>query len=941
MIHPVGPRLYAIAALLLTAGAAAPAQTLGGTPAGLLDTATPAAARRVAASFEFEPIPGDTSTLPANWIRAQHDPPNRVRPGFPIWNRGVLDREQAHSGSGSVRLDLEGGSASLLLDPGLIQVFPDADYAVVARVRTRGVDHARARLVARLLDREGDPVPGSEVSSAPTLAQDWSPVVVRVPGDFDESVSLQIELLFEQPGPDPDHPDPALEIVRQDFQGSAWFDDISVLQIPRVEAWVEHPGNLIPGDEPPAVGLFVRDLVAEPLRIRYELRDHDGALVDEYETAFVGGRLETEWTPEVDRFGWYGASVAVLRGTTRIGSAETAFIWAPPRQTDAGRVSARGPAPFSLSVAGLPDEGLHTLGDLALDARIPRVLTRLDDPPGEVTPERVEAVTALAGRLSREGSELGLAIGRLPESVSAIGGPTPVLRALADDGADGADWIEPLAVDLGHRVRWWRVGAFDETLDALAIAEIAEAIDRLGDLVPGAVLETPWSSFDAVGPAAARSGVAVAQTVDPSIIPGEVAAALSGVGDIARSRGLAIWDRPDHTAVFRAGGDDRAAIDEMLLSALHAWIGFTGDPREDARGRSLRLHDAWRWRGGRRPQLTPGPSGAAWLTLVEMLRDRRGEILPRVAPGIGGALLTPNATAPGGTDPVAVFWPEPAPEPAPALTLLLASGAVERVDIFGNRETLEPVVLENSSVRAHTLALPNGPVFVRGVDPELLRFLASVRLEPSRVRSDTEPQEVALAVDNPWRSSIQGEYFILEPGNLSTGTRANQDRRWGIDPRFGAFAIAPGAGASLPVEFDVSPAVGAGPARLVVDIDLSGPTASDFVRVERTIEVGLDTLRLHLLASYDPDPSGETVVVFAVVENTGATSQNITLKVDAPGFSPQRSAPTAVPPGRRVVKSFPFPEGRALLAGREVVAGLTNRETGERVRTSIPIDGGR
>ena len=145
---------------------------------------------------------------------------------------------------------------------------------------------------------------------------------------------------------------------------------------------------------------------------------------------------------------------------------------------------------------------------------------------------------------------------------------------------------------------------------------------------------------------------------------------------------------------------------------------------------------------------------------------------------------------------------------------------------------------------------------------------------------------------------------------------------------------------SLPVEFDVSPAVGAGPARMVVDIDLSSPTVSDFVRVERTIEVGLDSLRLHLLASYEPDPWAGAVVVYAIIENIGDTPQNITLKVDAPGYNPQRSAPSAVLPGRRLIKSFPFADGRALLAGKDVVAGLTNRETGERLRTSVRIDDG-
>ena len=99
MIHPVRPRLSSLLALLTCLIAAHPARAQGA-PAGF-DLSSPAAARRVAARFDFEPVAGDTSTLPRNWIRAQHDPPVRDRPGFPIWNRGVLDREHAHAGSGA------------------------------------------------------------------------------------------------------------------------------------------------------------------------------------------------------------------------------------------------------------------------------------------------------------------------------------------------------------------------------------------------------------------------------------------------------------------------------------------------------------------------------------------------------------------------------------------------------------------------------------------------------------------------------------------------------------------------------------------------------------------------------------------------------------------------------------------------------------------------
>ncbi len=904
---------------------------------------TPAGARRVSARFVFEPIPGDAIGLPQNWVRAQHDPPTRVRPGFPIWNRGIIDDRVAFAGAGSARLDTEGGSASLLLDPGMVQVFPDADYAVVARVRTKDVIHARARLAARLLDRAGEPIPGSQSISDPIRTRgEWEHVSVRVPGDFSESISLQVELLLEQPGPDPLHPYAPFEIERQDYQGSAWFDEVAVVQIPRVETWTDRPGNLIPATERPAVNIFVRDLVNEPLRIAYRAIDAAGRVVDSKVTDFSGGRLEHTWHPDTDRFGYYRIVVDVLRQGVRIGGAETAFVWSPPRP-DSILPSARDASPFSISVDYIPEQGMDTLAQTALNARTPRVLTTLDTTGVETTPKRIAALGLLANRLARDGAELGIAIDALPGRVSSIAGPGPVMRAIADADADGADWLDPILVELGHRVRWWRVGGFDDTIDALTTSSVRPATERLRGLVPGGIVEVPWPTFDAIDPAAMQPGVAIARTVDPSIIPSEVPNLTDGFVRAIESAGLTGWSRPEHTAIFRAedGTEHLAGIHEAVLGAVHAWVGFArGDHSEPSRGRSIRLDDGWAWRDGRRPQLVPNPVAAAWIPLMDALAGRTAEPLARVAPGVRGVLLTPRPTASESTEPIAVFWAEPGPDEASSLSLLLGPDTVTVADVFGNRTPVAPMTLPNSSIRAHTIDLSGGPVYVEGVDPGLLRYLASVRLTPSIVQSNTDPQEVTLDMQNYWPSSVQGDFFIVEPGNLSTGDRATQDRRWGIAPRFGSFAVAGGGLAQIPIVFDVSPAIPSGAARLVVDLDLSTPTLNDFVRVERTIRVGLEHLSLDLVASFEPDPLGPDLVVYAIVENSGTDAQDVTLKVDAAGYAPQRSATSPVLPGRRTIKAFPFKDGRAMLAGGHVTAGLTIRETGARLRLSIKIDDG-
>lgn len=113
----------------------------------------PEAARRTVKSWDFEGDAGLFEPVPPGWFRAQDNPnTGRVRPGFPAFNAAILDAEVAASGRFSMRLPTRGGSTSLTLAAGVLPAIPDGDYSVVARVRTQGLEHARARIVAWFLD---------------------------------------------------------------------------------------------------------------------------------------------------------------------------------------------------------------------------------------------------------------------------------------------------------------------------------------------------------------------------------------------------------------------------------------------------------------------------------------------------------------------------------------------------------------------------------------------------------------------------------------------------------------------------------------------------------------------------------------------------------------------------------------------------------------------
>jgi hypothetical protein len=411
---------------------------------------------------------------------------------------------------------------------------------------------------------------------------------------------------------------------------------------------------------------------------------------------------------------------------------------------------------------------------------------------------------------------------------------------------------------------------------------------------------------------------------------------------LAGSRAQVGWGGPKHAAVLRCENEQLvgldAAIDRVLISALHAWATIDEEVHGPhvARGRSLRLDSGWRWVGGRRPQLMPEPISGAWLTLMEMLHTRRAERLARVAPGVEGMLLVPGVGSPDETPAVAAFWRADAAHAPDRLELLLSHDPVRVIDRFGNGRTAEPEKIEPTEVLTHSIDLSGGVVYVEGVDAAMLRFMAGVRVEPGLIETGMKDDMLELVLENPWSSPIRGKYYLVEPGGLSEGNVAARDRSWDIRPRQAPFALAAGESSRIPVSFATSAGVESGARPLVVDLEVESPSGSGLMRVTRRVDVGLEDIELVVRRRVTPS---EDVMVLAEVTNTGGAPVVVNLYATAPGFPRQRSAATPVGPGQRVVKAFPFQDARSALAGETISIGLFIRETGGRLTRRVEIGG--
>ena len=160
----------------------------------------PAAAGRLVRVFDFEEQQTNPGEVPQFWFRNQ-DMASRSKPGFPNWNRGVLvyDEQLACDGHGCVRLPTQGGSSSLMLETGVLPIFADTDYRVFAHVRTDGLKFARAALIARFVDTQGNVIAGSERMSEPLQSdQTWRQVTVDLTSADSRAAFIQLELVLLQ-----------------------------------------------------------------------------------------------------------------------------------------------------------------------------------------------------------------------------------------------------------------------------------------------------------------------------------------------------------------------------------------------------------------------------------------------------------------------------------------------------------------------------------------------------------------------------------------------------------------------------------------------------------------------------------------------------------------------------------------------------------------------
>lgn len=781
---------------------------------------------------------------------------------------------------------------------GVLPAVPGGRYMVSAVCRTEGLVYSRGVIRARMLDTALKPIPGTEaVSDAMVTDGRWMPVQSMLPG-HDDAAWIQIELELLQPSemPGAGAAVPSHEVRPQDFSGSVWFDDVRVYQVPLVELLAKQHASTAVEPDSPELTLRVQDLTGETLRAQVRVVDIDGNVVDSFETPVESGGRPVAWKPRLPALGWYRVRLQVLGPEGPVAERVSDIAW-----LEGGgpieRAARRGWGVIAENVQAehvpmLPELLEHT-GTGAVSLSVWSHVGLGDSGPED--PAEREAADSTVNKLVEQRQELTFVLGHAPAEMArdARIDPDDPIAILAGPNDVWMQGVSALLSRFGERVMRWQVGptGSERAFWRESLAADLRAVQRgFRGLVPTPMMTAPWRLDQSVYRAMDVDAVTMVCPVNvPAIaLPYYDTQWLPQPGKKIPEVTLVI--QPPDVETFGR----RESMEELAKRAVTAWSA--GVPR-------LSVSLPWSFEPTERnaavERPSPLPSLPVWRTLARHLASRipAGE-LP-VATGVVAIL------AQGAEDGAVIAWNSHADPADAVLAGYLGAGPIAVTDIFGNRRVL-------GSGEAGRIVLGTSPLIIEGVDVNLLRLRAGVKVSPAYLPARAERHTLNVVVTNPWRAPVSGNVRLAEP------------EAWEMSPRVIPFVLQGGQTKSYP--FTVSLGVGetAGERVIVSEVELTSDRRYPTLRLNLPVEIGLETIQMQPSFRYLPGPGGALTDLMVSLLVTNLDSRPVTLEsfVHAPGLRSQQAPISALGPGESAIRRFVFPNAAEALRGKKVLTGL-------------------
>ncbi len=932
-------------------------------PAFLAPLARPASAQtpvpgsRIIKDFDFEETRlGNFESTPMFWSKV-------TGRGFPAYSAGAFDHAVFHAsdtgGNTSFKLTTQGGSVAYRFSPppmSRIPVEPNSDYYIIAFVRTEKLDHARGDLAAWFTDDKANlilsseehsqayrpsdhsahgtsgqaadpnawqvlyihmstpdatPVsapssPATQASSAPAPAAPAAPADPTATAGEPKFLTLQVGLLQPQQQDPAGNPLGRFALYQQDIQGSVWFDDIVIFQLPRIKVKVVKqanspaPAGMFAGGEQVSLDLLVSDLrtppgispatpaaantPTSPLRAQLQLQDADGRAVDTADfsaAAAPGHAWSHRYTHAPLAAGLYTATVDVFdpavtaASNALVARRQSQFLCLPPADS-----SSAAPAPDYALDATVWNQSSDWPNLPALCAQTGAGLVQIPvwrrEMPASALTLRDAPLEALFAALDRRNIRALGAFSELPGPIAGILNSESRGSLLALINADPKTWQPAFSFPLTRYVNHidaWQLGSPNEPFSGAlpggaAAADPASAAapaargpapseeryaqlfgriyPAVSSLLPQSEMMIPWNAlFDF--PADRFPHASLNLEIPPAIKPAQIPAYLANFHTPAGR----LFIRLDALPQDQTPHGPPRRFRRALVYAR------TVNPPPDAVLFPVR----------------PGQADELLLVYRTMIRA--------LAQGSAAGEITPAAEVHAfifkkPADATMVIW-NGAAGSASDLDLPLGRQP-QTTDLLGNPE---PLSTDPATQLTH-IHVTGVPRVIQHVDPRPLQLSASFALANTRFPSGAGSVSDEILLSNPYPEPLTGTLRLTLPP------------RWSADPNTFSVSIAPGENLRLPVNiaYPFSETAGLKHIAAKFRLEAGNPTGLSEVDFSAAVTVGSDLIDME--AFYFLQDDGD-ILLQQVITNISGDSINAQAYALIPGF-PGSSATSSASP---------------------------------------------
>lgn len=836
--------------------------------------AAPPEVNRVLSTFDFEERRlGNDEELPMYWEKVEGAP-------FPHYVNARLSTDRANSGKYSFRFDLNGGSLLYRYPAGRIRVQSGSHYRVDAVCQTTPMPHARARLTAYFADIDGRPLKKttrhSELYAASRYTEAWHRLGFEMSADDPNAAFLILELGLLQPAQYSTGSLGERELHAQDIHGTAWFDDVSVAQVPRVTMTTSRPGNVFRRSDPLQFQVMVNDRFTDDLAAQLVIRDADGKTVFQRsgaldmsiaETLGPGRKRTTVDLPEL-RPGWYEAALVMTSRGQYVGEQTVDLI----RLAD----DAPGTAPdgrFGLIATHLPFDGWADLPEILPMMSAGRVKLGVWSEAGDIQSYDPAAFDALLERLGDRGITPTACLLALPPSVAAKVNGSSWTRILTSPSADWQPQLALLVSRHANHLDRWQLG--DDGTDRFVTdpamrKAYARVYREFATLVQSPDLAMPWPAwYDLAGELPATVALSVPSSVLPQQVPLYVGDVKGAKANQSLSLSLEYLNRETYGRDVQVRDFAQRVIYALSANASRIDVPLPFRVKRDG--------DA-----GNGDAIIKQPREMLLVirTLLTTLSGAQYRGKVPLAEGVEAFLFDRNGQG------ILAVWDHSAERGSKRLALNLGPRAAA-VDLWGNVTPLFRTTDDKGRGEVPVQIGPT-PMFLVDIDGQQAQLRSSVAIDRPLLESSFMPHARRFRFTNPYRQSVAGIVRLKAPPG------------WTLNPPTFNFSLNPGEtfDRELTIQFPYNSF--AGNKTLTADFQLQGDASTLSVPIQ--LKLGLSDVGMQTLALRD----GADVIVQQMISNYGDKEIDYNAFAVFPGQARQERLVTNLAPGKTTVKRYRF-----------------------------------